>query len=201
MLAPHLPPRRRQVRRAVKPLMKEPRKRRTLRVSVLLSLIFLGLATAFMPGCAQHGSPACVTTVVGTNVLSASACITHGPSHTFYYPSQLRWEWDTIRKRLGFRIKPSSEKLNASPVPPSDVLWVAFTYREELHDPKLLVAEELIDGVHTRCHHSFGGVLDGSRRAAVAKWPLPGGVESYRGKTFHIRTMTRGKELATIQIR
>jgi hypothetical protein len=162
----------------------------------------VGLVQALTIGCAGRGSADCVTKIVGTNVASVYVRVTHGPYHTFYYPSWLQCELAQSCKVLGLRVKTSSQVINARPIPPSDVLWVALTYRSE-HLPvlKLLRAGELDDQGRMHYRSSAGGILDGSRRASVSKFILSGGVQCYRGKTIHIKLNEPGKELATITFR
>jgi hypothetical protein len=168
-------------------------------IFVLVLIASLG-AAAFI-GSTQRSSADCVARVIGTNVASVSARVTHGPTHTFYYPSRLRWAWGLVCKRLGLPFKTRSEIIGAAPRPASDVLWVAITYREKLPVLHLLVAEDVDDEGRVRSHPNFGGLLDESRLASVNKWRLAEGVEDYRGKTIYIRTMSHGKELASIEFR
>jgi hypothetical protein len=167
---------------------------------ILLSALLPMLVTAFFLQPLRRDPHGCTWTIVGTNVARASVHVTLGWKHTVYYPSRFRWELQQACNRLGFSSKANSRVLSSSPAPAGDMIWLTCAYREKLHDPNLFTAEE-VDSKGRRINYpALNGFLDEKRRASVSGWLLVGGIEQHRGSTFHIRTMSRGKELVRIEI-
>jgi len=123
---------------------------------VFALLLIAALGGAVIIGAARRSSVDCIARAVGTNVNGVSAWVTHGPTHTLYYPSRLRWAWDRACKRLSVPVKSDprfiglitntpTTGITNTPTLDSDLLWVAIGYREMLSVIGPLVAEE-VDG-------------------------------------------------------
>jgi hypothetical protein len=93
---------------------------------IFVPLLITAAAVGAIISAAQRGTVDCIARPVGTNVTRVSARLTRGPTHTFYYPSRLRWEWDRALKRLGLPAGTNSYALTATPTPASHVLWVTL---------------------------------------------------------------------------
>ncbi len=163
---------------------------------VFVLILIAALGAAVIIGSAQRSSVHCIARAVGTNVSGVSVRVTRGPTHTFYYPSRLHWEWDRACKGLGLPIESNSWAITNSPTPASDVLWVTITYRGGLSVVSPLVAEEVDDGDRIHALSVAYGLLDPRRRTTVSRCPLVGGAERYRGRTIRIRATSLGRELA-----
>ena len=172
---------------AVKLLMHIPHQT-SLRTSVTVIIVLLAVSAALVIGSVEPDTAWCNASVVGTNVVRVYANVTHGPVHTFFYPSRFRCMCDLVGQRLGFRIKASSRILESRLRPPSDVLWVAIRYRDRLPVLGELVAEELDDEGHTHYYRQSGGLLGGNGQVTVCKWPLNGGVCQRSVKLTHPRS-------------
>jgi len=168
---------------------------------VLIVVLSFVLGTTFFVRSSRQDPHGCTWTIVGTNVANTSVHVTLGQKHTYYYPSRFRWDIQQVCNRLGVASKANARTLQSSPTPAGDMIWLTCAYREKLHDSNLFVAEEIAPGGRRiPTYPPLSGFLDGKRRVSVSAWLLVGGIEQHRGSTFHIRTMSGGKELVQIEI-
>jgi hypothetical protein len=144
---------------------------------VFVLLLIAAVGGAVIIGVARHDSVDCIARAVGTNVNGVSVWVTLGPTHTLYYPSRLRWEWDRACKRLSLPVKSDPRFIGVitntpttgitnSPTLGSDLLWIAIEYRERLSVIGQLVAEEVDEG--GRIHRLAGTFVKGVSNYVVS---------------------------------
>ena len=158
-----------------------------------LGLVALILATF------RDSATAGFTVTPGTNVARVSVQVTQGTTHVYYYRGKIRWMWNDLCKRFGWRILADAQQQRSSTYQAADMLWLTCHHRGEPLDPRLFRCWEVTADGTKKVQNTTGGIRDKKRGVSVSHWALPGGIEKHRGSVLHVKYGTR--ELARIDIR
>jgi hypothetical protein len=160
---------------------------------------FFGMgAGALLLVLSRHFSKDGLFVTPGTNLVRVSVEVTHGTNHLYYYRGKVRWMWNDMCKRFGWRLLTDCEQRHSWTYEPADMLWVTCEYPAEPLNPADFRAVEVMTDGRKRMYSTTGGYCDKKRRVTLSNWGLQGGIEKHRGSVIHVKYGAR--ELARIKV-